>query len=111
MEIMKSKPLKSERDKKMKIESPAPKKKVKPAGPEIKIVQKDEDECMSPEVQKKLPSLHGAASPNFTPLDSKYHPKKIEDMKTPNIKVMSCHKDIGTDVKPIEKNDYIRLKQ
>ena len=111
LDIMKSKPLKSERDKKMKDESPAPKKKyVKPAAPEIKI-QQDEDECMSPDVQRKLPPLHGSASPNFTPMDSKHHHKRLDDMKTPNIKFQSYPKDHGTDVKPLAPSDYIKLKQ
>jgi len=63
---MKSKPLKSERDKqKQMVESPIPKKKV-----QKKQSPPRNDEFMSPVAQKKLPSLQGVMSASFTPINA-----------------------------------------
>lgn len=64
LSIMKSKPLKSEKDKMKKTEMPVLKKKavVKKSSP-----KRNEEQYMSPIAKKKNPSLFGAMSANFTP--------------------------------------------
>jgi hypothetical protein len=82
LSIMKSKPLKSEKDKMKKTEMPVLKKKASVKKSSPKHV---EDQYMSPVAKKKMqPLLGNVMSANFTPTPN--GEKQTDTLKTPIIK-------------------------
>jgi hypothetical protein len=108
---MKSKPLKSERDKIKKAEVPVPKKKKQsPKNPEIIAEVYKSPSYKSPSPQKKKISAIIGTMSAFTPNNVTKTTEKVDPIKTPIIKQLySQYADQATAIKPLAQSEFKKL--